>query len=130
MSPGPGLGAFGAVSWFLRDAARWPVRSDNPYHVFACEWAKRGSGWGLYVGGGATFECEIAPPYNGFACSAMLATDNPPTLRGGGLFFRRGGYGGRTVALRNRRKVCVFEGAPRLGVGCEGWKMIDFQWIC
>ena len=46
---------------------------------------------------------------------------------GGGLFFYRGGYGGRPIALRNRAKVCVFAGAPRLGVGCEGWKRRVFD---
>ena len=39
------LGALGAVSSFEREGARWPVRSDNPSSVFACAWAKRGSGW-------------------------------------------------------------------------------------
>ena len=46
---------------------------------------------------------------------------------GGGLFFHRGGYGVRTIALRNHAKVCVSEGAPRLGVGCEGMKRFDFS---
>ena len=45
---------------------------------------------------------------------------------GEGLFFHRGGYGGRPIAFRNHAKVCVSEGAPRLGVGCEGWKRLVF----
>ena len=42
--PGPGgvgLG-LGAVSLFLRYIAWWPVRSGNPYYVFACDLTKRG----------------------------------------------------------------------------------------
>ena len=39
------LGAFGAVSSFLRDVAWWPVRSDNPYNVFAHDLTKMGSAW-------------------------------------------------------------------------------------
>ena len=45
---------------------------------------------------------------------------------GGGLFFYRGGYGGRPIALRNNARVCVFKGAPRLGAGCERWKRLVF----
>ena len=45
---------------------------------------------------------------------------------GGGLFFYRGGYGGRPIALRNHAKVCVSKGAPCLGVGCERWKGLVF----
>ena len=45
---------------------------------------------------------------------------------GGGLFFHRGGYGGRPIALRNHARVCVFKGAPRLGAGCERWKRLVF----
>ena len=45
---------------------------------------------------------------------------------GGGLFFYRGGYGGRPIALRNHAKVCVSKGAPCLGVGCERWKRLVF----
>ena len=32
----------------------------------------------------------------------------------------------RPIALRNAAKVCVFAGAPRLGVGCERWKRLVF----
>ena len=46
---------------------------------------------------------------------------------GGGLFFHRGGYGGRPIALRNHARVCVFKGAPRLGAGCERWKRLVFN---
>ena len=76
---GPGAGGLvrglGAFVSFLCDVARWLVRSDNLYGVFACDSAKRGVGWSLYAGGGASFECENATPYGGFACSAMLAND-------------------------------------------------------
>ena len=46
---GPGAGGLGgglgAFLTFLREGARWRVRSDNPYSVFAWDWAKKGSGW-------------------------------------------------------------------------------------
>ena len=38
-------GAFGAIVWFVRDVARWLVRSGNPSSVLAWDWAKKGSGW-------------------------------------------------------------------------------------
>ena len=50
-----------------------------------------------------------------------------PCVAEGAFFFHRGGYGGRPIALRNRAKVCVFAGAPRRGVGCEGWKRRVFD---
>ena len=66
-----------------------------------------------------SFECKNVTPYSGFVCSTMLANDYPSMLRGGGLFFRRGGDGGRTIALRNHAKVCVSEGAPRVRACAE-----------
>ena len=78
------------------------------------------------MGAWPTFECEGVTPYSGFACAALLANDTPPVCPGGGLFFRRGGYGGRTTALRNHGKVCVFEGAPHGRAGAGSQKVIDF----
>ena len=36
------LGALGAVSSFVREGARWPVRSDNPYSKCGGAWRDKG----------------------------------------------------------------------------------------
>ena len=48
---------------------------------------------------------------------------------GGPPFFRRGVLRGRESAFKKRRRVCVFEGAPRVHAGARGPKIIDFSLI-
>ena len=48
-----------------------------------------------------SFERGNVAPYGEIALSAMLANAYPLMFREGWLFFRRGGYGGRTVVIRN-----------------------------
>ena len=119
-APGP----LGAVWCFVGGVGWRPWRSDNPSCKIEGVWRKKGPKVPFCVECLRNLRCESANTTVVLEGATSSKRPRLPCVPEGPLFFRRGVLRRGEGAFKNKRKVCVFEGAPRGRAGARGSKII------